>query len=152
MTGTVFVINGPNLNLLGQRQKDVYGDRTLAEIETATKAHGHGLGLDVVFRQSNHEGDIIDWVHEARGGAEGLVINAGGLTHTSVALHDALQTFDGPVIEVHLSNIHGREPFRRRSWIAPAAVGSICGFGGHGYVLALDAMAALTARTARERA
>lgn len=147
MTATVFVINGPNLNLLGDREPEIYGHETLADIEAATAAHGKGLGLDVAFRQSNHEGDLIDWVHEARKNAQGLVVNAGGLTHTSVALLDALNAFKGPVIEVHLSNIHRRESFRHHSWVAQAATGSICGLGSHGYLLALDALAKLIERT-----
>ena len=147
MTATVFVINGPNLNLLGDREPEIYGHETLVDIEAATSAHGKGLGLAVTFRQSNHEGDLIDWVHEARKGAKGLVVNAGGLTHTSIALLDALNAFKGPVIEVHLSNIHRRESFRHHSWVALAATGSICGLGSHGYLLALDALAKLIERT-----
>jgi 3-dehydroquinate dehydratase II len=147
MTATVFVINGPNLNLLGEREPDIYGHETLADIEAASRAHGEELGLSVVFRQSNHEGHLIDWVHEARREADGLVVNAGGLTHTSVALLDALNAFAGPIIEVHLSNIHRRESFRHHSYVAGAVTGSICGLGSHGYLLALDALAKIIDRT-----
>ncbi len=147
MTATVFVINGPNLNLLGEREPEIYGHETLADIEGASRARGEALGLNVVFRQSNHEGHLIDWIHEARREAAGVVINAGGLTHTSVALHDALNAFSGPVIEVHLSNIHRRESFRHHSYVAGAATGSICGLGSHGYLLALDALAKIIDRT-----
>ena len=147
MTATVFVINGPNLNLLGEREPEIYGRETLADIEAACHARGKKLGLGVVFHQSNHEGALIDWVHEARKAAAGLAINAGGLTHTSVALHDALNAFAGPIIEVHLSNIHRRENFRHHSYVASAATGSICGLGSHGYLLALDALAKIIDRT-----
>ena len=147
MTATVFVINGPNLNLLGEREPEIYGRETLADIEAACLAHGKDLGLAVDFRQSNHEGALIDWVHEARKAAAGLAINAGGLTHTSVALHDALNAFAGPIVEVHLSNIHRRESFRHHSYVASVATGSICGLGSHGYLLALDALAKIIDRT-----
>jgi len=143
MPATVLILNGPNLNLLGDREPQIYGHETLADIEAAARRHGETLGLDVDFRQSNHEGQLIDWIHEVRGRASGLIVNAGGLTHTSVALLDALTAADMPVIEVHLSNIHRRDAFRRHSYVAQAATGSICGLGSHGYVLALDAMARL---------
>jgi len=143
MPATVLILNGPNLNLLGDREPQIYGHETLADIEAAARRHGGTLGLDVDFRQSNHEGQLIDWIHEVRGRASGLIVNAGGLTHTSVALLDALTAADMPVIEVHLSNIHRRDAFRRHSYVAQAATGSICGLGSHGYVLALDAMARL---------
>ena len=147
MTATVFVINGPNLNLLGEREPEIYGRESLADIEAAAIARGADLGLSVSFRQSNHEGVLIDWVHEARREAAGIVVNAGGLTHTSIALLDALNAFAGPVIEVHLSNIHRRESFRHRSYVALGATGSICGLGSHGYLLALDALAKIIDRT-----
>ena len=146
MAAKVLILNGPNLNLLGERQPEIYGRETLADIEARARERAAALGLEVDFRQSNHEGAMIDAIHEARGEAAAVIVNAGGLTHTSVALLDALDAFDGIVIEVHLSNIHRREPFRRRSYVARAAVGSICGFGGHGYVLALDAVRDLLER------
>jgi 3-dehydroquinate dehydratase-2 len=149
MPATVLILNGPNLNLLGDREPQIYGHETLADIEAAARRHGETLGLDVDFRQSNHEGQLIDWIHEVRGRASGLIVNAGGLTHTSVALLDALTAADMPVIEVHLSNIHRRDAFRRHSYVAQAATGSICGLGSHGYVLALDAMARLITRDGR---
>lgn len=146
MPATVLILNGPNLNLLGDREPQIYGHETLADIEAAASSHGQGLGLEIEFRQSNHEGQLIDWIHAARGRAAGIIVNAGGLTHTSVALLDALLSADMPVIEVHLSNIHRRDAFRRHSYVAQAATGSICGFGSHGYLLALDALARLIKR------
>jgi len=146
MPATVLILNGPNLNLLGEREPQIYGHETLADIEAAAMRHGDSLDLKVDFRQSNHEGELIDWIHEARGRASGVIVNAGGLTHTSVALLDALLSADMPVIEVHLSNIHRRDAFRRHSYVAQASTGSICGFGSHGYLLALDAMARLITR------
>jgi 3-dehydroquinate dehydratase II len=143
MPATVLILNGPNLNLLGDREPQIYGHETLADIEAAAISHGKSLGIEIEFRQSNHEGQLIDWIHAARGRASGVIVNAGGLTHTSVALLDALISADMPVIEVHLSNIHRRDAFRRHSYVAQAATGSICGFGSHGYLLALDAMARL---------
>ena len=138
-----FVLNGPNLNLLGTREPDIYGSTTLSEIETrvAAKAGDHGLSVD--FRQSNSEGELVDWVQEAGAKAAGLIINPGAYTHTAVALFDALSAGSIPKVELHLSNIHAREEFRRRSLTAPAANGVIMGFGAAGYVLALDALAAL---------
>ena len=141
MTG-ILVLNGPNLNLLGTRQPEVYGSTTLADIEALAQSHGATLGLDVTCAQSNHEGAMIDHIHAARGTQAGIVLNAGAYTHTSVALMDAIASVALPVVEVHLSNIHAREPFRHRSYIAPVALGQICGFGAQGYVLALDALAA----------
>jgi 3-dehydroquinate dehydratase II len=138
---TVYVLNGPNLNLLGGRETAVYGAATLTDIETlcaaAAKRHGHGI----VFRQSNHEGELVDWLHEAKEKAAGVVINPGAYTHTSVALHDAVRAIGIPVVEVHLSNIFAREEFRHHSYVSPVARGVICGFGPKGYELAIDGLA-----------
>jgi 3-dehydroquinate dehydratase-2 len=138
---TILILNGPNLNLLGVREPQVYGTATLADIEEACLERAAALGLEIEFRQSNHEGQLVDWIQEARENAHGIIINPGGYTHTSVAILDALRAADLPVIEVHISNIHRREPFRQRSYVSQAATGTIAGFGSHGYVLALEAMA-----------
>lgn len=138
---SVLVLNGPNLNLLGTRQPEVYGKTTLADIETACRDRAAILGLDLSFEQSNHEGVLIDHIHAARGQHGGIVINAGAYTHTSVALMDALASIALPAVEVHLSNIHAREPFRHTSYLSKVALGMICGFGAKGYLLALDALA-----------
>ena len=140
---TILVLNGPNLNLLGVREPQTYGRETLADIEEACLERGAVLGLEVDFRQTNHEGQLVDWIQEARETADGIVINAAGYTHTSVAVRDALVASELPVIEVHLSNIYKREEFRHRSFISAVARGVVCGFGGHGYELALEAMARL---------
>jgi 3-dehydroquinate dehydratase-2 len=141
---TIFVLNGPNLNLLGTREPEVYGADTLDDIAGRLEDKARGLGLAIDMRQSNHEGHLIDWLHEANAiGARAVILNAGAFTHTSVALHDAIRAVDVPVIEVHLSNPAARESFRRRSLIARAAKGSIAGFGALGYELALDAAARL---------
>jgi 3-dehydroquinate dehydratase II len=137
----VYVLNGPNLNLLGQRQPHLYGSDMLGDVEQRLKSRAAGVGLAIDCRQSNHEGDLIDWVHEARLKASSLIINAGGLSHTSVALMDALLALDIPVIEVHVTNIYRREPFRHHSYVSHAAMGIICGLGAKGYELALDALA-----------
>jgi 3-dehydroquinate dehydratase-2 len=137
----VYVLNGPNLNLLGQREPELYGCTTLADIHEAMKKRAGPLGLRIEFRQSNHEGALIEWVHEARSAGSAIIINAGAYTHTSVALLDALLACDLPVIEVHLTNIYKREPFRHKSFISAAALGIICGLGPRGYELALDALA-----------
>lgn len=142
----VLVLNGPNLNMLGKREPSIYGATTLADVEAMCREAGDGLGLDVTCHQSNHEGQLIDWCHEARETMRGIVINAGGFTHTSVALRDGLSAAELPIIEVHISNIHARESFRHVSLIAPIAVGSIVGLGTQGYRLALDALAGILAK------
>jgi 3-dehydroquinate dehydratase-2 len=140
----VYVLNGPNLNLLGTREPEVYGADTLDDIAGRLEDRARGLGLAVEIRQSNHEGHLIDWLHEAQAeGAKAVILNPGGFSHTSVALHDAVKAIDVPVIEVHLSNPQARESFRRRSFVAPVAAGTIAGFGATGYELALDAAARL---------
>ena len=137
MSRLVFVLNGPNLNLLGKRQPAIYGHETLADIEHGCRTLAGELGLELRFHQSNREYEIIDWVHEAREAAGAIVINPAAFTHTSVAVLDALNTFDGPVLEVHISNVHKREEFRHRSFVSLRADGVIAGFGTHGYLLAL---------------
>src|SRR3954465_14753291 len=141
---TVYVLNGPNLNLLGTREPEVYGADTLDDIAGRLEDRARELGLAVEIRQSNPEGHLIDWLHEAQAeGAKAVILNPGGFTHTSVALHDAVKAIVTPVIEGHLSNPRARESFRRRSFVAPVAVGTIAGFGALGYALALDAAARL---------
>lgn len=137
---SVLILNGPNLNLLGTRQPEVYGATTLADVEAMCAKTAAALGLSVTCAQSNHEGVLIDHIHAAKGVYGGIVLNAGAYTHTSIALMDAIASVELPVVEVHLSNIHARESFRHKSYIAPVAVGQICGFGAKGYVLALDAL------------
>ena len=144
MPRQILVLNGPNLNLLGQRQPEVYGRETLADVERACTALADELGVAVEFRQSNHEGQLIDWIHAARGTAAGIVVNPAAYTHTSVALLDALSAFDGPVIEVHISNVHKREEFRHHSFVSLRADGVIAGCGTEGYLLALRRVASLT--------
>jgi 3-dehydroquinate dehydratase-2 len=140
---TIFVLNGPNLNTLGKREPGIYGGKTLAGIEGDCHEAGKTLGLTIDFRQSNHEGDLVDWIHEAGDKSAGIVLNAGAYTHTSIAIHDAIRAMAPlPVVEVHLSNIHAREPFRHVTKVGPVAVGMICGFGPLGYTLALQALAA----------
>ena len=138
---TVLLLNGPNLNLLGSREPDIYGAATLAEIEEKCRSWGAELGLDVDCRQSNHEGELVELIHGAAGRCSGVVINAGAFTHTSVALLDAIRAVGLPTVEVHMSNVHARESFRRRSYIAQAALGAISGFGADSYRLALQALA-----------
>lgn len=143
MAKKVYILNGPNLNLLGTRETEIYGSETLADIRKASEDKGRGLGLEVEFRQTNVEGELVGWIQEARDKASGIVLNAAGYTHTSVAVHDALKASDLPIIEVHLSNIYRREPFRHKSYVSPVASGVICGFGGQGYGFALEALAAI---------
>jgi len=137
---SVLVLNGPNLNLLGTRQPEIYGKTTLADVETMCADYAAANGFAVACAQSNHEGGLVDAIHAAKGVHDGVVLNAGAYTHTSIALHDAIVGVELPVVELHLSNIHARESFRHTSFIAPVAVGMICGFGARGYVLALDAL------------
>ena len=140
---TVFILNGPNLNLLGVREPATYGYDTLADVEQRCLARAQALDLSIDFRQTNHEGQLIDWIHEAREAADGIILNAGAFTHTSVAVLDALNAADVPIIEVHLSNIFRRETFRHHSYVSLAANGGIFGLGPQGYELALEAVAAL---------
>jgi len=140
---TVFVLNGPNLNLLGVREPSVYGRDTLADIEARCLTRATALDLQIDFRQTNHEGQLVDWIQEARQSADAIVLNAGALTHTSIAVLDALSAAALPVIEVHLSNIFRRERFRHHSYVSLAASGVICGLGAQGYELALEAIASL---------
>ncbi len=137
---TILVLNGPNLNLLGVREPEIYGNETLAEIEEACLERCAELELRLDFRQSNHEGELVTWIQDARGNAAAIIINAAAFSHTSVAIHDALKFAELPVIEVHLSNIFKREPFRHASYISTVADGIICGLGSQGYLLALDAL------------
>ena len=146
MSLTIYCLNGPNLNLLGEREPAIYGKGTLADLEKLSQAAAAALGATLVFRQSNHEGELVDWVQEARRQAGAVVINAGGYTHTSVALHDALKVLTIPVVEVHLSNPGIREDFRHKSLVSPAASGVIAGFGPLGYRLAIEAAVALAAK------
>ena len=139
----VLILNGPNLNMLGMREPDVYGRQTLAEIEQDCLSHASRLGLAAEARQSNSEGELVGWIQQARGRYAALIINPGAYSHTSVAILDALMAVDLPVIEVHLSNIHRRESFRHHSYVSRAALGVICGLGARGYLLALDALAHL---------
>ncbi|MFM9858531.1 type II 3-dehydroquinate dehydratase [Pseudoxanthobacter sp. M-2] len=141
----VLVLNGPNLNLLGLREPGIYGSATLADIEELCRLTGERLDLEVDFRQSNHEGELVDFIHAARTTARGIAINAGAYTHTSIALHDAIRAVALPTVELHLSNVHARESFRHHSYLAPAATGVICGFGPRSYVLALEALAGILA-------
>ncbi|WP_412051011.1 type II 3-dehydroquinate dehydratase [Hoeflea sp. Naph1] len=145
MTGTIFVLNGPNLNLLGKRQPGIYGSETLADVEVATALQAESHGMSIRFLQSNAEHQLIDWIHEARDQAAGIVINPAAYTHTSVAILDALNAFDGPVIEVHISNVHKREEFRHHSFVSLRADGVIAGCGTQGYLLAIDRLAKLLA-------
>lgn len=146
MPKPVILLNGPNLNLLGQRQPEIYGRETLDDVVAAVTALAGDLGLSVIARQSNHEGQLVDWIQEARETASGILINPGAYSHTSVAILDALNAFDGPVLEVHISNIHKRETFRHHSYVSSRADGVIAGFGTEGYLLALRRMAGLVTK------
>jgi 3-dehydroquinate dehydratase-2 len=139
----IYVLNGPNLNLLGMREPEIYGRATLADIEQAAAARAAGLGLKLVFRQSNHEGVLVDWIQEAREKGSGVIINPGAYSHTSIAIYDAFKALDKPIIEVHLSNPHQREAFRHRDYVSQVAKGVIVGLGMSGYLFAVDAMAEL---------
>jgi 3-dehydroquinate dehydratase-2 len=145
MAKPVFVLNGPNLNMLGLREPEIYGRDTLDDVRRRAEARAATIGLSISFRQSNHEGELIGWIQEARGAASGIVLNAGSLTHTSIGILDALSAAELPVIEVHLSNIFRRESFRHHSYVSLGAKGVICGLGVLGYELALEAMAKLVA-------
>ncbi|MCW2242326.1 type II 3-dehydroquinate dehydratase [Azospirillum canadense] len=143
MSRVVYVLNGPNLNLLGKREPHIYGHETLADVEADCRKVGQDLGLEIQFHQSNREYEIIDWIHEAREVASGIVINPAAFTHTSVAILDALHACAFPILEVHISNIHKREPFRHHSYVSSVASGVIAGFGTQGYALALQRLARL---------
>lgn len=139
---SILILNGPNLNLLGTRQPEIYGHTTLSDVEEMCRRHGKSRGIDIVCAQSNHEGALVTAIQEARGTHDGIVLNAGAYTHTSIALMDAIKGTEAKVVELHLSNVHAREEFRHRSFISPVAVGVIAGFGAQGYILAIDALAA----------
>lgn len=143
MTKQILIINGPNLNLLGTREPEIYGTETLADISVLCEQTAQNLGLEIEFHQSNHEGDIISWIQSAQNKFDGIIINAAAFTHTSVAIRDALLSFNKPIIEIHLSNIFKREDFRHHSFIADIANGVICGFGSKSYTLAIKAIADL---------
>jgi 3-dehydroquinate dehydratase-2 len=144
MPNTIYILNGPNLNLLGMREPELYGRATLADVEKLSRTTAQRFGLGVEFRQSNHEGQIIDWIHQARAEkAAGLVINPAGFTTTSISILDALYTLEVPVIEIHITNIHARESFRQDSYVSKVARAVICGFGVEGYALAITGLAAL---------
>jgi 3-dehydroquinate dehydratase II len=153
LANSIAILNGPSLNLLGEREPHIYGTTTLADIEHLCRERAKDQDLEVLFfRQSNHEGQIVDWVQEARGRAAGLMINPAGFTSTSIAILDALKTFSGPIIEVHLSNIHQRESYRHHSYISYAATGVIMGLGAQGYVRAVDALAVMLRPASTQRA
>ncbi|MEL7451921.1 MAG: type II 3-dehydroquinate dehydratase [Pseudomonadota bacterium] len=145
MLKPIYILNGPNLNLLGAREPEIYGADTLGDIEARARAAADPVPIE--FRQSNHEGDLVDWVQEASGAAAAVILNAGAYTHTSVALHDALRACGAPVLEVHLSNPAAREDFRQHNYVAALAIGTIAGFGAHGYELAVTAALKLTQQT-----
>ena len=145
MAETIYILNGPNLNLLGSREPEKYGNATLKDVEALCRKTADRHGFDIKFRQSNREGELIDWIQEARSSkAAGIIINAAGYTHSSVSIHDALLAANVPVIEVHITNIHARETFRHHSFVAMAAKASLCGFGIEGYALAIAGLAAMT--------
>ena len=151
MAKPIYVLNGPNLNMLGLREPAIYGHDTLDDIKSRAETRAKTLGLTIDFRQSNIEGELVNWIQEARSKGQGVILNAGGYTHTSVAILDALQAAELPVIEVHLSNIFRRDQFRQHSYISLAATGVICGLGAKGYELALEAMAGLVANAAKAK-
>ena len=151
MSRSILVINGPNLNQLGQREPHIYGRDTLDDIKTVTIARAKSHGLDIDFRQSNSEGEIIDWIQATRSKTAGIIINAGAYTHTSVAIMDALLSADQPIIEVHLSNLFRRDEFRHHSYISRVANGLICGLGPQGYLLAVDALAGILGKAAKKK-
>ncbi|MCH2546415.1 MAG: type II 3-dehydroquinate dehydratase [Alphaproteobacteria bacterium] len=136
----ILILNGPNLNLLGTREPEIYGTETLADIQALCEQYGKQHDTTIDFRQTNHEGEMVEWIHAAQSGYSGVIINAGAYTHTSIAIHDALLALKTPIIEVHLSNIYQREVFRHHSYISGVAKGVICGFGSKGYLLALQAL------------
>ena len=136
----ILVLSGPNLNLLGTRQPEVYGDTTLADVESACLKKAEALGIDIEFKQSNHEGVLIDWIHEARQSMQGIVINPGAYTHTSIAIMDAIGSVELPVAEVHISNVHKREEFRHISYVSKVALGVIAGFGTYGYEMGIEGL------------
>lgn len=138
MMKTILVLNGPNLNMLGLREPEVYGSETLADVEQTCREYGEGLGLVIEFQQTNHEGQMIEWIHHARRRIAGIVINPGAWTHTSAAIHDALIAAEVPVIEVHISNVHRREDFRHFSYVSRVAKGVLAGFGTDGYRMAIQ--------------
>ena len=152
MAKPIYVLNGPNLNMLGRREPELYGRETLADLEKRVRTRGAALGQGIEFRQSNHEGELVTWIQEARESASGIILNAAGYTHSSIAILDALQAAELPVIEVHLSNIFRRESYRQHSYVSLAASGVICGLGAKGYELALEAMAELVAKKSRGQA
>lgn len=137
------MLNGPNLNLIGEREPEIYGRETLAEIEVSMRAKAREQGRDIVFRQTNREGELVDWIQEARKAASAVILNAGGYSHTSIAILDACRALRVPLVEVHLSNPFARETYRRHSYISETANGVICGFGASGYLIALDALAGI---------
>ncbi|OWU86079.1 3-dehydroquinate dehydratase [Oceanicola sp. 22II-s10i] len=145
MTQTILILNGPNLNLLGQRQPDIYGSETLADIEADCRRLAETFGYTIAALQSNHEGELVDWIHDARGKTAGIVINPGAYSHTSVAILDALNAYESPVIEVHISNVHKRESFRHHSYVSQRADGIIVGCGTNGYQLAVRHLATILA-------
>ena len=145
MSKKIYLLNGPNLNMLGTRQRDIYGDETLADIEVMSR-EACDDGFELVAKQSNHEGELVEWIHAAREDAVGIVINGGAYTHTSIALLDALNMFEGPVMEVHISNVFRREPFRHHSYITPAADAVIAGLGTHGYIAAVRRICAVVGK------
>ena len=144
-SGSILILNGPNLNMLGVREPEIYGKESLDDIRAECKAHATALSVTVDFRQSNSESDLIDWIQQARSTAIGIIINPAAFTHTSVAILDALVLTELPVVEIHISNIFRRESFRQHSYVSAGATGIISGFGARGYVLAIDAMVGLTA-------